>query len=258
MFHHRDSDCSFWVTQFRNAYFTVLQQIDSRRYYFNPTAKHTAKWLAEHVLNKLKLLFATTGFHEALNQCNEQYEKRVDHLRELYSEVSKLSVDAPDLKFYLSYPVGTELLQSVDQVIQSFRAFEKKLTSLPWFRAQVIFSYYHLIRDSTRNCYVIRFYLTFQKVFYSNDIDYSVDLLRLWQDATHGMGILLQIPDEETQHSNGNPFGFDPDGLFNFPEPKNPLDDLGDLPNTASSVGEQMNKICIATRGFKIFNGKKW
>ena len=72
------------------------------------------------------------------------------------------------------------------------------------------------------------------------------------------MGILLQIPDEETQHSNGNPFGFDPDGLFNFPEPKNPLDDLGDLPDTVTSVNEQMNKICIATRGFKIFNGKKW
>jgi len=167
MFAHRESDCSFWVTQFRNAYFTVLQQIDSRQYYFNPTAKHSAKWLTEHILNKLKQLFATTGFHEALNQTNEQYEKRVDHLRELYSETSKLSVDAPDLKFYLSYPVGAELLQSVDQVIQSFRAFEKKLTSLPWFRAQVIFSYYHLIRDSTRNCYVIRFYLTFQRALNS-------------------------------------------------------------------------------------------
>ena len=70
--------------------------------------------------------------------------------------------------------------------------------------------------------------------------------------------IIFQIPDEETQHSNGNPFGFDPDGLFNFPEPKNPLDDLGSLPDTVTSVNEQMNKICIATRGFKIFNGKKW
>ena len=100
MFSHRDSDCSFWVTQFINAYFTVLQQIDPRQYYFTPTAKHTAKWLAEHILNKLKQLFATTGFHEALNQSNEQYEKRVDHLRELYSKVSKLSVDAPDLKFW--------------------------------------------------------------------------------------------------------------------------------------------------------------
>ena len=175
-----------------------------------------------------------------------------------YSEASKLSVDAPDLKFYLSYSIGSEYLQSVDEVIRSFNVFEKKLAYLPWFRAQVIFSYYHLIRDSTRNCYVIRFYLTFQKVFYCNDIDYSVDLLRLWQDANYGMGILFQTPDEETQHSNGNPFGFDPDGLFNFPEPKNPLDDLGSLPDTVTSVNEQMNKICITTRSFKIFNGKKW
>ena len=258
MFSHRDSDCSFWVTQFRNAYFTVLQQIDPRQYYFNPTAKHTAKWLAEHILKKLKQLFVTTGFHEALNQSNEQYEKRVDHLRELYSEVSKLSVDAPDLKFYLSYPIGTELLQSVDLVIQSFRAFEKKLKSQPWFHAQVIFSYYHLIRDSIRNCYVVRYYLTFQKVFYSSDIDYSTLLLQLWQDATYGLGVLLEIPEEESQKLNGNPFGLGQGEIVHFPEPQNPLDDLGDLPDTMSCVNEKMNKICIVTRGFKIFNGKKW
>ena len=259
MFSHRDAECSFWITLFRNAYFTVLQQIDPRQYYFTPTDKYSAKWMAEHILNKLKQLFTTTGFHEALNQINEQYEKRVNHLRELYSEVSKLSVDAPDLKFYLSYPVSAaEFLPSVDQVIQSFRAFEKKLAYLPWFRAQVIFSYYHLIRDSTRDCYVIRFYLTFQKVFYSSEVDYSIDLLRLWQDVTYGMGTLLAIPDEETQKLNGNPFGFNSDGLFNYPEPNNPLDDIGDLPNTMTSVDEQMNKICIVSRGFKIFNGKKW
>ena len=254
----RESNCSFWITQFGKAYFTVLQQIDSRQYYFRPTAKHTEKWFTESILAKLRKLFATTGFYESLNQSNEQYEKRVDQLRERYSEASKLSVDAPDLKFYLSYSIGSEYLQSVDEVIRSFRAFEKKLAYLPWFRAQVIFSYYHLIRDSTRNCYVIRFYLTFQKAFYSDDFDYSVDLLRLWQDATYGMGILLEIPDEETQKLNGNPFGFNPDGLFNFPEPKNALDDLGDLPDTATSIREQMNKICITTRSFKIFNGKKW
>ena len=106
-------------------------------------------------------MFATTGFHEALNQSNKQSEKRVDHLRELYSEVSKLSVDAPDLKFYLRYPVGTELLQSVNQVIQSFRAFEKKLTSLPWFRAQVIFSYYHLIPNHFAYALVLQLNVTF-------------------------------------------------------------------------------------------------
>lgn len=257
MFHHRESDCSFWVTHFRNAYFTVLQKIDPRQYYFIPTDKHTAKWLTEHILSKLKLLFVTTGFLEALNQTNEQYEKRVNQLRDLYCDVSKLSVDAPELRFYLSYLAGTELLLSVDQVIQSFREFEKKLTSRPWFCSQVIFSYYHLIRDTTRNCYVIRFYLTFQKAFYSDDVDYSIELLKLWQDVTYGMGILVDIPDEEVQKPQGNPFGYNPDGLLNFPEPKNPLDDLSDLPDTLTSVNEQMNKICITTRGFKIFNGKK-
>ena len=223
-----------------------------------PNAQHTEKWLIERILRKLKELFKTTGFHEVFNQCNEKYEKRVDQLRERYSEVSKFSVDAPDLRFYLSYPAGTELLQSVDQVIQSFRAFEKKLKSQPWFHAQVIFSYYHLIRDSIRNCYVVRYYLTFQKVFYSSDIDYSALLLQLWQDATYGLGVLLEIPDEESQKLNGNPFGLGQGEIVHFPEPQNPLDDLGDLPDTMSCVNEKMNKICIVTRGFEIFNGKKW
>ena len=151
----------------------------------------------------------------------------------------------------------TELLQPVDQVIQSFRAFEKKLKSQPWFHAQVIFSYYHLIRDSYRNCYVVRYYLTFQKVFYSSDIDYSALLLQLWQDATYGLGILLEIPDEEFQKTHGNPFGLGQDEIVHFPEPQNPLDDLGDLPDTMSCVNEKMNKICIVTRGFEIFNGQK-
>ena len=258
MYSHREADVSFWIAQFRKAYFFVLQQAHLNVNYFMPNAQHTEKWLIERILRKHKELFKTTGFHEVFNQCNEKYEKRVDQLRERYSEVSKFSVDAPDLRFYLSYPAGTELLQSVDQVIQSFRAFEKKLKSQPWFHAQVIFSYYHLIRDSIRNCYVVRYYLTFQKVFYSSDIDYSALLLQLWQDATYGLGVLLEIPDEESQKLNGNPFGLGQGEIVHFPEPQNPLDDLGDLPDTMSCVNEKMNKICIVTRGFEIFNGKKW
>lgn len=258
MYSHRDSEFSFWTTQFRRAYLFVLQQAGLNIHYFVPNVPNTEKWLIERILVTLKKLFKTTGFHEVLNQGNEKYEKRVDQLRERYSEVSKLSVDAPDIRFYLSYPVGTELLQSIDQVIQSFREFEKKLKFQPWFRAQVIFSYYHLIRDSYRNCYVIRFYLTFQKVFYSSDIDYSALLLQLWRDATYGLGVLLEIPDEESQKLNDNPFGLGQDEIVHFPEPKNPLDDLGDLPDTMSCVNEKMNKICIVPRGFEIFNGKKW
>lgn len=258
MFSHREAEVSFWIAKFRDVYFSVLQQVSLGSYFFVPDAHHSEQWLINHILLKLSQWFKTTGFNEDLNQSNEQHEKRIDQIRERYAEVSKLSVDAPDLRFYLSYPMGTEQLQSVDQVVRSFFLFEKKLKSQPWFRGQVIFSYYHLIRDSIRNCYVIRFFLTFQKAIYNADVDYSTLIGQLWQDATIGLGILLEVSDEASQKPLSNPFGIGRDEIMEYPEPRNPLEDLGDLPNTVSSVEEKMNKICVVTRGFQIFQGKKF
>ena len=103
MYSHRDAEFSFWIAQFRRAYLFVLQQAHLNMHYFVPNPQHTEKWLIDRILGKLKELFKTTGFYEILNQGNEKYEKRVDQLRERYSEVSKFSVDAPDLRFYLMW-----------------------------------------------------------------------------------------------------------------------------------------------------------
>ncbi|WP_335951594.1 hypothetical protein [Acinetobacter beijerinckii] len=257
MFSHRDSEFSFWITQFRSAYFSVLSRIDPHQHYFVPNTTHTAKWLIEQILEKLKALFKTTGFTENLHQCNDQYEKHIRQLQDTYTAITKISVNAPDLKFYLSYLSGTEQLQAIDQVIQSFRAFEKKLKCQPWFRSQVILTYYHLIRDSYKNCYVIRFYLTFQNVFYSTDTNYSALIQRLWLDATNQLGTLLIVDEEMSKQPLGNPFCLGRDEIMEFPEPKDPLDDLAELPESVTCVTEKMNKICIMTRGFKVFNAKK-
>ena len=258
MYSHRDAELGFWITQFRDAYFCVLSQVNPCARFFIPDATRTKKWVIEQILEKLMTLFKTTGFNERLHQYNDQYDKRINQIRDSYIEVSKLSVDAPDLKFYLSFPSGTEQLQSIDWVIRSFRVFEKKLKCQPWFGGQIIFTYYHLIRDSYRNCYVIRFYLTFQKVFYSINTNYSALIQRLWQEATDGLGMLLIIDEERAKQPAANPFGLGRDDVLAFPEPKDPLDDLDDVPEVASSVSEKMNKICILTRGFKTFHGKKW
>lgn len=258
MYSHRDAELGFWITLFRNAYFCVLSQVNPCVYYFVPDTTYSKKWMIEQILEKLKTLFWTTGFIEFLHQCNEQYEKHINQIRDSYIGVSKISVDAPDIKFYLSFPSGTEKLQSINWVIRSFRKFEKNLKCQPWFRGQVIFTYYHLIRDSYRNCYVIRFYLIFQKVFYSINTNYSALIQRLWQEATDGLGMLLIIDEERAKQPAANPFGLGRDDVLAFPEPKDPLDDLDDVPEVASSVSEKMNKICILTRGFKTFHGKKW
>ncbi len=256
MFHYREAEVSFWVAKFRYFYFSVLQQA-KLSVCFLPDADHSEQWLIHRILLRLSQWFKTTGFNEDLNQANEQHEKRIAQIRERYVEVGKLSVDAPDLRFYLSYPMGAEHLHSVAQVVKSFLLFEKKLKSQPWYRGQVIFSYHHLIRDSIRNCYVIRFFLTFQKVIYNPDVDYSILISRLWQDVTMELGVLLNVSDEETQKPLGNPFGFSRDEIMEYPEPQNPLEDLADLPETVSSVEEKMNTICVIPSGFQIFQGKK-
>lgn len=105
---------------------------------------------------------------------------------------------------------------------------------------------------------MIRFYLTFQKVFYSKDTNYSTLIQRLWQEATDGLGIILIVDEEASKQPSGNPFGLGREEVLAFPEPQDPLDDLDNVPEVASSVSEKMNKICILTRGFKAFHGKKW
>ena len=256
MFSLRDLDCSFWIMQFKKAYFSTLQEEKLGKYYFRPTDVHTEQWMVQSILHKLKSLFDTTGFIEDLRLQNEKQDKQITRLEDAYIQIGKTSVEAPDLRFYLSYPEGTELLQTVDQVIRSFQAFEKKLKYQPWFQAQVIFSYYHLIRDSYRNCYVIRFFLTFQKALYSTHIDYSGLLLRLWQEATYDIGELLTISNEEFQESHTNPFGFGCEDIVEFPEPQNAFEDLSDLPKQVSCVEEKMNKICIVPRGVKSLMGR--
>ena len=258
MFSLRDSDCSFWIMQFKKAYFATLQEEKLGKYYFRPNGVHTEQWMIQLILYKLKSLFNTTGFIEELRLQNDAQDKQISRLEDAYLQMGKTSIEAPDLRFYLSYPAGTELLQTIDQVVRSFQAFEKKLKYQPWFQAQVIFSYYHLIRDSYRNCYVIRFFLTFQKALYSTHIDYSGLLLRLWQEATYDIGELLTISNEEFQESHTNPFGFGCEDIVEFPEPQNAFEDLSDLPKQVSCVEEKMNKICIVPRGGKIFDGKKW
>lgn len=258
IYSQREYELSFWIHIFRDAYFYVLSQLNPNLRYFLPDMTHTPKWMIEQILEKLKILFKTTGFNEYLNHYNDQYVKRINHIRESYIQVSKFSVDAPDLKFYLSFLPETERLYSINWVIRAFRAFEKKLKNQTWFSGHVIFTYYHLIRDSYRNCYVIRFYLTFQKVFYSTYTNYSALIQQLWQEVTEGFGTLLSVDDEKSNQPFGNPFGLDSDQVLLFSEPQNPLDDLDHLPEVATGISENMNKICIVPTGFKVFHGKKW
>lgn len=254
---HKDSQFSFWLDQFRKAYISVMLQTNQQSHFFTPNPKHTAERFIGDVLATLKKSFQSTTFLEYLNHCNDQYCKRIDQIREAYLSIGKFSVNAPDQKFYLSYPAGTELLRSIDHVCKAFYSFDKKLNSQSWYQAQVVFSFHHLIRDSYRNAYVIRFYLTFQNTLYSSEINYAALIQQLWQEATHGFGTLLTVVHEDTKGPGGNPFGFGRGDIIEFPEPLNPLENLEMLPESTSSIDEGMNKICVMPKSFKLFHGRQ-
>lgn len=251
MLSYKDMEFSFWIKQFRVAYFFVVQHEKLPLPYFSPTEKYSEEWFIKQILIQLKKFFRTTGFIEQLNVQNEQYSKGIDRVRTAYQEVSKQSADAPELKFYLTYPPAYQSFFCISEVIKALGRFEKLLQQQEWYQGQVLFTYYHLIRDSGANCYVIRLYLAFQKVFFSSEINYLDLVINLWKQATRDLGVVLDIS------GSNNPFCLAEGEFIEYVEPDNILDDLNEAPESVSSVGEGMSKICIYPKGFKIFKGRK-
>lgn len=251
IFYFRDMEFSFWIKQFSTAYFFVVQHEKLPLSYFSPTEKYSEEWFIKQILIQLKKFFRTTGFIEQLNVQNEQYSKGIDRVRTAYQEVSKQSVDAPELKFYLTYPPAYQSFFCISEVTKAINNFEKLLKGKPWYQGQVLFTYYHFIRDSRTSCYVIHLYLAFQKVFFSSEVDYLDLVTNLWQQATRDVGVVQGLSELN------NPFCLEEGELIEYVEPDNILDDLNDVPESVSSVSEGMSKICIYPKGFKTFKGRK-
>lgn len=248
MFSRKEQVFSFWLEEFRNIYFSVLGQ--NQMSTFHPIASNNEKWLLEQIMQKLKAGFLTTGFTEKLNKYNEKYSKRIDKLRERYCAASKVSPNAPDMKFVLGLYDQFNVLFDIQTLTKNFRIFEQKLKGQLWYRGDIIFTYFHFTRDPTHKRYVIHLYLTFSIHMFSNPEHYQKLINQLWQDATQHMGILFDM-----QVAQGvTPYLLQEDHPFNVVEIECPLDALDTLPINDTGVGEDSLRICIAPQGFTHFN----
>ncbi|MDE4040233.1 hypothetical protein [Acinetobacter pittii] len=254
----RDYEFSFWLNCFHKAYLHTLVQAKLSDVFFIPSNSHNEQWLIQNILRKLRDLFETTGFHEHINQSNERYEKRIDAIREAYCATSELSVGAMDLKFYLSYLEGSEPFYNINELTKAFRNFEKRLKQQLWYGSQVMFTFYHVIRNTRTNRYVIRFYMTIHKTFYSEQINYAAWIAQLWSEETARLGILLDKFQLENQANSEFIINdLSNDEIFNWVEPNDPLENLDHLPRAVTSTSKQMDKLCVYPIGFRPFHGKK-
>lgn len=251
LFSHREFKFGFWVTQFSNAYYACVAEQEE----FQIWPENEKQWadLVSKILYKLEKLFKSIGFQEMLNKCNTAYEKKIQKLMDQYSDMNRLSVDAPDLKFYLTmhpHPTAQEL-SHIQNFSRALKQFERRLMDKPWCRAQVLYRFYQIYRDPEFQHYVVRYYLTFQKAFYSEETNYCAKLREIWSDVTEGIGVLL----EQKQ--------FKPDVQGNLTVPpfmnddmESPLENLESLDVRMTSLKEHATNLYVWDRGMESFSGQ--
>jgi hypothetical protein len=246
---YREVKFSFWIQQFCDAYITVLSKLGMQ--FFQPTPNKGISWLIDELIHLLKKMFKRTGFHESINQFNEEYSKTIDHIREAYCKLSQFHPDAPELGFDLGfYPTCDEDID-IQRLHRYFLDFRKILKYEPWYKAQVIFTFFQIIRDDQQHRYVIRAFLTFKRVLYSEQISYAELIDRLWKRATQEIGTLLS-PVVGQGDLGSTLLANEPTVDQEFKsEILNTLDVLDTLPLNLTGLDGLSNRICILCKGFK-------
>ena len=250
---HEQLDFSFWAEKFFQAYCTVLteEQIP----FFEVTAHRTAAYYADKIVKRLRMLFESTTLTEEMHKLNERYDKRIEKLRESYCNTSQMYPDAADLKLELSLnAVGSEIID-LRQLEGFFKKFQTNLSNEFWYRTQVVYSFYQIVRDDVQQSYVIHFYMNFNRSLYTDPLFYCSAIDRCWAQVTRYMGTCscLSLIDQ-----NG---GVDSEQKFRIDriiqeEAQCPLSALNSMPENQTGRHGLANRICIFRRGFEWFNGK--
>ena len=249
IFATNDADLSFWCNEFKKAYISAQLKLKHNCLGFDNESPQEIKELIESILEVLISLFRSTGFMEQIHKANNAYAKTIERYKDAYIEATKCSVDAIDLKFYLQISDRLDRYYSITELGPLLARFNKGIQKQAWYKSTVLLQYYHIVRDSTRNKYVIRFYLTCHNAFYNPTIDYAGLVLKQWQAETHYSGELLELSEYSNTGDKFNPFNFEDDDIFPYKEPMNPLDDLSSLPDSLTSMKYGKNQICISAKG---------
>lgn len=253
MFSTKSADLSFWSNQFRKAYDSVQNKLNGNPDGLGHVQPNDAKLITKAILDILIPLFHSTGFMEQIHKANNAYEKIKERFKDTYIEATKCSVDAIDLKFYLQISDRFYMSEPITDLSKYLVCFKNRIQMQAWYKSTVLVQYYQIVRDNTRNKYVIRFYLTCHRAFYDPAIDYARFVLMEWQAASRGIGELLELQEQSKIGVPFNPFNFEDDDIFPYEEPMNPLDDLSSLPDALTSMQYKKNQICVSALGVPYF-----
>lgn len=243
---------SFWLDKFFQAYCSVLGQ--ERINFFEVTAQRSAGFYTDKIVKKLRILFESNSLTEEMHKQNERYEKRIEKLRESYRNTSQIYPDAADLKLELSLNDVCNEIIDIRQLSQYLSNFQNSLATVFWYRTQVVYRFYRIVRDAVQQRYMIHFYLTFNQSLYSGPLGYCHDIEQHWLSATKYMGTCM-CPEVNQQHTR-----LDAEQALRIDrilqeEALCPLGALNEMPENQTGQNGLATRICIYPKGFEWFRG---
>ncbi len=249
---HEHLSFSFWADKFFQAYCSVLQEEQIR--FFEVTAQRSAGFYIDKIVKRLRVLFESTSLTEEMHKQNERYEKQIEKLRESYCNTSQIYPDAADLKLELSLnEAGNEMI-GIRQLERYLLNFQKSLAAEYWYRTQVVYRFYQIVRDDVQQRYVIHFYLSFNRSLYADPLFYCSVIERCWAQVTNYMGTCscLSLTDQNSVVDAEQMFRID---RIIQEDVQCPLSALNSMPENQTGQFGLPNRICIYPKGFKWFDG---
>lgn len=248
---------SFWVDAFYRAYSSVL--LESGAPYFTMEGATTASQYNDQasahidkILKRLNKLFKSASFLEQLQQHNQYYTKQIDKIRESYCTVSEIYPNAVDLKFELSLEGLHNQWVDISGWNNLLYHFQKQLRQLSWYNAQVVFTFYQVIRVDQR--YVVKFFLTLDPLLCAEPSAYSREIDIWWKRVTQNRGIsfcpLLDF--QQYQHEDEYQLIIQRNAQD---QALDPLSALDEMPDRETSLEGLANRICVYPQGFRWFRG---
>ena len=249
---HEYLSFSFWADKFFQAYCSVLQEEQIR--FFEVTAQRSAGFYIDKIVKRLRVLFESTSLTEEMHKLNERYEKRIEKLRESYRNTSQIYPDAADLKLELSLNDGGNEIIDLRQLERFLSNFQNSLPTVFWYRTQVVYRFYRIVRDDVQQRYVIHFYLSFNRSLYADPLFYCSVIERCWAQVTNYMGTCscLSLTDQNSVVDAEQMFRID---RIIQEDVQCPLSALNSMPENQTGRHGLANRICIYPKGFKWFDG---
>ena len=249
---HEHLSFSFWADKFFQAYCSVLQEEQIR--FFEVTAQRSAGFYIDKIVKRLRVLFESTSLTEEMHKLNECYEKRIEKLRESYRNTSQIYPDAADLKLEPSLNEGGNEIIDLRQLERFLSNFQNSLATVFWYRTQVVYRFYRIVRDDVQQRYVIHFYLSFNRSLYADPLFYCSVIERCWAQVTNYMGTCscLSLTDQNSVVDAEQMFRID---RIIQEDVQCPLSALNSMPENQTGQFGLPNRICIYPKGFKWFDG---